>query len=183
VLDRDDLPEAGGHRRGVPHARHAHALRARGSQILEELFPGVLAELVAGGTPPLEDLSEVHFQVGGHRLHPGGHRLATVIHLSSRGYLERHVRRRVRALPGVEILPRCEVTGLVGSGGCWSSSRRTRRWPPSPPSAIPNRSTTWSPTGSRRACAGGTSGSPGSPAGSSSSATRSAASTRSTARA
>ena len=51
VIDRDELPEASTHRRGVPHGRHIHGLLARGQQALEELFPGLTAELVAHGVP------------------------------------------------------------------------------------------------------------------------------------
>ncbi|HEY6416180.1 MAG TPA: hypothetical protein VIX41_08085, partial [Acidimicrobiales bacterium] len=51
VIDRDQLPQAGSHRRGVPQGRHLHALLARGQQALEELFPGLTAELVAHGLP------------------------------------------------------------------------------------------------------------------------------------
>src|SRR3712207_1809425 len=51
VIDRDQLPKTSTHRRGVPHGRHAHALLARGQQALEELFPGLTAELVAQGAP------------------------------------------------------------------------------------------------------------------------------------
>jgi len=46
VIDRDPLTEASTQRRGVPHGRHLHALAARGQQVLEELFPGLTAELV-----------------------------------------------------------------------------------------------------------------------------------------
>jgi 2-polyprenyl-6-methoxyphenol hydroxylase-like FAD-dependent oxidoreductase len=49
VIDRDQLPQTDTHRRGVPHGRHLHALLARGQQALEELFPGLTAELVAHG--------------------------------------------------------------------------------------------------------------------------------------
>ncbi len=52
LIDRDQLPETAMHRRGVPHARHIHALAARGQQVLEELFPGLTAELVAHGCRP-----------------------------------------------------------------------------------------------------------------------------------
>jgi hypothetical protein len=51
IIDRDQLPPAGTHRRGVPHGRHLHALLARGQQALEELFPGLTDELVAQGVP------------------------------------------------------------------------------------------------------------------------------------
>ena len=53
VVDRDLLPECAADRQGVPQGRHAHALLARGAQILEELFPGLLADLAAAGVPVL----------------------------------------------------------------------------------------------------------------------------------
>ena len=68
VVDRDPLPERGGDRKGVPQGRHAHALLPRGAQILDELFPGILADLAAAGVPVLGDLREVWFSVGGHLL-------------------------------------------------------------------------------------------------------------------
>ncbi|MCU1653032.1 MAG: hypothetical protein JWQ60_4181 [Pseudonocardia sp.] len=58
VIDRDALPEVSADRRGVPQGRHAHALQAGGSRILEEMFPGFLSELAASGVPVLRDLSE-----------------------------------------------------------------------------------------------------------------------------
>ena len=52
VVERDVLPETSANRRGVPQGRHVHLLLARGSQVLDELFPGFLDELVAAGAPP-----------------------------------------------------------------------------------------------------------------------------------
>src|SRR5215467_11485660 len=40
VLERDEFPAADTPRKGVPQGRHAHGLLARGSTVLEELFPG-----------------------------------------------------------------------------------------------------------------------------------------------
>jgi 2-polyprenyl-6-methoxyphenol hydroxylase-like FAD-dependent oxidoreductase len=117
VVERDALPEVSANRRGVPQGRHAHALQAGGSKVLEELFPGILSGLAASGVPVLRDLSETHFSFGGHLLSQQRHGLAGVVYLSSRAHLEHHVRTRVRALPNVEIAQRCEVTGLLSSGG------------------------------------------------------------------
>ena len=47
VVERDPLPDTPTARRGVPQGRHLHGLLARGAQVLEELFPGILDELVA----------------------------------------------------------------------------------------------------------------------------------------
>ena len=49
VLDRDALPEDPAPRVGTPQARHAHGLLAGGQQALEELFPGIGAELSSAG--------------------------------------------------------------------------------------------------------------------------------------
>jgi hypothetical protein len=43
VIERDTLPPAGEHRRGVPHGRHLHALHPRGLEILNALFAGYAA--------------------------------------------------------------------------------------------------------------------------------------------
>src|SRR5919204_5431257 len=67
VLDRDQLPEAGSHRRGVPHGRHVHALLARGQQALEELFPGFSADLVADGVSAGDPLANGRWYLNGHR--------------------------------------------------------------------------------------------------------------------
>src|SRR5712672_851642 len=70
VVERDVLPDDPVNRRGVPQDRHPHALLARGAQILDELFPGILNELVADGAPVWDDgeLSKLYFSFGGHLL-------------------------------------------------------------------------------------------------------------------
>jgi 2-polyprenyl-6-methoxyphenol hydroxylase-like FAD-dependent oxidoreductase len=113
VVERDPLPMTAAHRRGVPQGRHAHVLLARGAQILDELFPGLLDDLVAGGAPVIRDLGEICFSPGGHRLRLEGHPPEAITYQASRPYLERQVRARVRALPTVEIVDRCDVVGLV----------------------------------------------------------------------
>src|SRR5260370_34331842 len=72
VVDRDLLPERAADRQGVPQGQHAHALLARGAQILDELFPGLLADLAAAGGPVLSSPREVGFSAGGHLLCPAG---------------------------------------------------------------------------------------------------------------
>jgi 2-polyprenyl-6-methoxyphenol hydroxylase-like FAD-dependent oxidoreductase len=49
VVERDLLPTQPGTRRGAPQTLHSHGLLKRGSNILEQLFPGLEAELVAAG--------------------------------------------------------------------------------------------------------------------------------------
>jgi 2-polyprenyl-6-methoxyphenol hydroxylase-like FAD-dependent oxidoreductase len=111
VVDRDELPESSTHRRGVPHGRHVHGLLARGQQGLEELFPGLTAELVAHGVPAGDMLANARLYFSGHRLRQAPTGL--VVLCASRPFLEGHVRARVRALPNVTFLDRCDIVGLA----------------------------------------------------------------------
>jgi 2-polyprenyl-6-methoxyphenol hydroxylase-like FAD-dependent oxidoreductase len=113
VVERDPLPGAAEQRRGVPHGRHAHMLVPGGAQVLGELFPGLLDELVAAGAPAIGDLAEIRFSPGGHLLRLQGRPTGPTPYPASRPFLEAHLRARVRALPEVEVVDRCEAVGLV----------------------------------------------------------------------
>jgi len=121
VIERDELPDEPVNRRGVPQGRHVHALLARGAQILEELFPGFLDELVAAGAPVWDDgeLSKVYVSFSGHELPrtgtiAGDHK-AMAIHVPSRQLLECHVRRRVQAMANVTIHGGHDVAELTAT--------------------------------------------------------------------
>ena len=116
VVERDVLPDGPANRRGVPQDGHAHLLLARGAQILAELFPGILGELVAAGVPVWDDgdLSKRDTSIGGHRLTRNGHlRRPLRDYYPSRVLLEDHVRRRVLAIPNVTLLDGREVVELT----------------------------------------------------------------------
>ncbi len=124
ILDRDDLPGAGagtapagdfGDRRGVPQARHLHALMDRGRQIVEELYPGLVEQLIAAGAPTSEVLVGGRYYMHGQRLRPTSTGLTSV--LASRPLLERALLRRTAALPGVRIRPRTTVAGFDSTAG------------------------------------------------------------------
>ena len=114
VVDRDTLAaEPDRPRRGVPQGRHLHALLGRGLQALEELLPGLTEELTGKGAPVGDQLGDARLYFGGHlmaRSHSGLPLLC-----ASRPLLEHAVRARVAAMPGVEIVARCEVVGLITS--------------------------------------------------------------------
>jgi 2-polyprenyl-6-methoxyphenol hydroxylase-like FAD-dependent oxidoreductase len=112
VVERDPLPDSGSARKGVPQGWHAHGLLPRGSQILDELFPGLLAGLEADGVPVLRHPREFRFVLGGHLLCQDGEP-GEPTYAQSRPYLEARVRDRVRALPNVVIRDECEVSSLV----------------------------------------------------------------------
>src|SRR5215217_4169297 len=115
VVERDPLPETAENRRGVPQGRHAHLLVPGGTQILDRLFPGLLEDMGADGMPVVGDFAELHFAPLGHRLRLRGRPPEPFVCLAGRPYLEGHLRARVRALPMVEIIDRCEVVGPVVS--------------------------------------------------------------------
>ncbi|MBB5915982.1 2-polyprenyl-6-methoxyphenol hydroxylase-like FAD-dependent oxidoreductase [Nocardia transvalensis] len=112
VVERDRFDDVPGPRRGVPQGKHVHALLPGGSQALEALFPGLLAELVAQGSKVIEDYTELYFSIAGNRLsaavEPG-----VRTHLPTRPHLERRIRERVVALPSVRIADGRDVVGLV----------------------------------------------------------------------
>lgn len=112
IVERDSLPESGSFRKGVPQARHAHALLPRGAQILDELFPELLAALAAAGVPVLRHPREFRFFLGGHLLSQEGG-LDDAAYSQTRPFLEHQVRDRLRALPNVTIRDNCEVAGLL----------------------------------------------------------------------
>ncbi len=111
VVDRDQLIGTSGPRRGVPHGRHAHALLARGQQILDELFPGLTAELGAAGVPAGDLAADLRWYFNGQRLQPGRTGLFSVS--ATRPVLESHVREKVNALPSVSFAERSDILGLV----------------------------------------------------------------------
>ncbi|MDN5860972.1 MAG: FAD-dependent oxidoreductase [Pseudonocardia sp.] len=111
VVERDALPGGCGHRRGVPQDRHIHALGWRGQQAMDELLPGLTAELMAAGAPVGEMLADLQPCLNGHRFRQGPSGLRALC--ASRPLVEGHVRARVRALPAVRLLERCDVVGLT----------------------------------------------------------------------
>ncbi|GAA1625756.1 NAD(P)/FAD-dependent oxidoreductase [Actinoplanes couchii] len=111
VLDRDRLPVSAEARRGVPQSRQAHVLLAKGGAVLGEMFPGFAAEMVAAGVPVGDAHADCRWYLDGHRMRQAPSPLPC--YGVSRPLLEHLVRRRVRALPNVEITDDTEVTGLL----------------------------------------------------------------------
>ena len=111
VIDRDELPAADAHRRGVPQGRHLHGLLARGQEALEELLPGLTAELTAQGVPAGDMLADTRLYLSGHRLRRA--RSGLVVLCASRPVLEGRIRARVRAIPNVRLVDRCDILGLA----------------------------------------------------------------------
>src|SRR4051812_1352823 len=53
LMERDRLPDSPQFRPGTAQSRHLHVLWTRGLEIIEDMFPGLEAELKAAGVPEL----------------------------------------------------------------------------------------------------------------------------------
>src|SRR4051812_24739320 len=102
IVDRDALPDGAEPRKGVPQGRHAHGLLAAGENVIRDVFPGLMEELVAGGAQRVPTTSGRWWQGNGYRIDAPSAPDATFL---SRPYLERGVRRRVEERPNIEFVP------------------------------------------------------------------------------
>src|ERR1700739_728530 len=115
VVERDPLPDVrpdtGDARRGVRQGRPLHGLLARGAQVREELFPGILDELILDGAQYMDgrDLSRLHFNLGGHLMVRTGRATSVTTYFATRPFLEEHVRARLRAIPNVTLLDEHDI--------------------------------------------------------------------------
>ncbi len=180
VVERDVLPGGGKSRRGVPQGRHVHGMQAGGLPLMEELFPGLRAELAEDGVREVDDLGRLGFRLGGRLLSQQAQPIAPVLPVT-RPHLEWRVRERVRHLPGVRVADGLEVLGLATTPGAqtghvspaYASPRpqpRTHRSGPSRPSSSSTRRvagagyrcgcTTWATSVPRRSAWSSTSATP-----------------------
>ena len=99
----------------VPQGYHAHVLLAKGAEVLESLFPGLRTELLEAGSPIYDYGERTSF------LLPDGYapQQPTGVQIQSltRGELERRLRRRVLALPGVSVRAGTRCVGLAARDG------------------------------------------------------------------
>ncbi|MGV9270633.1 FAD-dependent oxidoreductase [Kitasatospora sp. NPDC003701] len=111
VLERDEVDEDTGVHPHAPQGSHAHAMLAKGAEVLETLFPGLRAEMLDLGAPVYDYGERLSF------LQPAGyaprHRTGVLIQSFTREELERRLRRRVLALPGVTFLASARCEGLL----------------------------------------------------------------------
>jgi len=117
VMDRDVLPEASDARprRIAPSARLADGLLARGRQAIEELLPGFTDSLIAQGAVAVGLGVDAAWQgpgAPGRPLSMGGFGLCV-----SRTLIEAEIRRRVQALPGVQLCGDIELQRPVFAHG------------------------------------------------------------------
>ncbi|SDT26131.1 Dehydrogenase (flavoprotein) [Friedmanniella luteola] len=113
VLERDELPDTAGPRRGVAQGRQPHVLLHRGLLEASGLLPGLPEDLVAAGAVRV-DCGTLPW-CGPLGWQPTSTRSYDVLSLT-RPLLEHVVRARVAALPGVALRRGSRVRGLEGDG-------------------------------------------------------------------
>jgi 2-polyprenyl-6-methoxyphenol hydroxylase-like FAD-dependent oxidoreductase len=115
LIERDELADDEGPRRGVPQGRHLHGLLSRGLSAMETLLPGLTGEIVAAGAPMGDVQEDFQWMVDGKPVPRATSGLRALS--ASRPFLERHIRTRVAALSEVEIRTGQTVTGLIATPG------------------------------------------------------------------
>ena len=115
VLERDRFPGTATARKGLPQARHAHALLERGRGVMERLLPGLTEELVRAGAELMDATRDVATMCpyGWYVRCSGGPTLLG----SSRDLIDQGVRGRVAAIPNVRIRQGVDVDGLIREPG------------------------------------------------------------------
>lgn len=114
LLERDNFPEPGKNRRGVPQGKHTHVLLSRGLNIMETLLPGLKDDLNHAGAVPINDVSrQIRWFSHGAFHQPGASQISAIG--VSRPTLEALVRKHVLDLPNVQALQGCKVSELLSS--------------------------------------------------------------------
>ena len=111
LIERDPLPDDTVVRRGIPQARHVHALHEGGRATLNDLFPGYSEELTGSGAVKLDMASDLNFYDQGDFAADGPNRIPW--YCASRPLIERITRRRVIHLDGVVVRDRCQFTQFL----------------------------------------------------------------------
>ncbi|MFN6558499.1 MAG: FAD-dependent oxidoreductase [Nostoc sp. ChiSLP01] len=113
IVERDRFPEQPEQRHGIPQAHHVHVLLIRGQQILEQLFPGIIAELTNSGTPIVDSIADCPW-LGYNGWAPrfSSHLISCAC---SRNLLEWTIRRRLAANDRIAFVQAAQVTNLLSN--------------------------------------------------------------------
>lgn len=116
IVERDRFPEEPLSRKGVPQGHHIHQVLLRGKHILEQLFPGLAAELAAAGAVSIDWGADTRWLSSfgwGTRTASGPH-----VYSCSRELLEWALRRRVLASARIRCVEQADVIALcAGQAG------------------------------------------------------------------
>ena len=111
IIERDRLSEKSEFRQGVPQSLHVHALLTKGKEILEQLFPGLTAELIENGAIETDVIADWRY------LFADGwapsFRSGITIPTCSRNLLENALRQRLSKYRNLEFLEAHQAIGLL----------------------------------------------------------------------
>lgn len=113
IVERDRLSKEPEQRQGVPQSQHLHVLLTRGKQILEQLFPGIEAELAHSGASAMDWIANcpwLGFSGWAPRFHSH-----LISYTCSRNILEWTIRHRLAANNRVEFMEAGQVTSLLSN--------------------------------------------------------------------
>ncbi|MEU7631832.1 FAD-dependent monooxygenase [Nocardia sp. NPDC049220] len=112
VVERDRYPAEPGWRRGTPQSNHAHLLLEAGHRGLEELLPGIRAQLLDAGAVSVVVGSELRWRNAVGWMAPHESPLAFLS--LTRSLLDHIVRSRVLSDPKVHVVEGTKVVGFLG---------------------------------------------------------------------
>jgi len=113
IVERDEIGDSAGPRKGVPQGNHVHTIYGGGASVIERMLPGLFEQMVSEGA------TECDFSKGLVWYHQGVWKMRTETGLTSfwqsRPFLESHIRRRVRDIANVKIIERCDAESLLAN--------------------------------------------------------------------
>jgi 2-polyprenyl-6-methoxyphenol hydroxylase-like FAD-dependent oxidoreductase len=110
VIERDQMPEGANPHKGVPQGRHPHALLKRGELILDEIFPGLIADLISKGAFHVNSGKEFELYMDGVKT-PTYESKISMLALS-RPLIENTIRQHLLREPNIRFIQEVEVTGV-----------------------------------------------------------------------
>jgi len=113
VVERDVQPDNAMPRKGAPQGHHAHALLKSGELVLEELFPGLIEELVQKDAKKVDFSSDVrwfHFGYWKMRVKTG-----FSVMIQSRPLIEQTIRQRLAAIGNISFYYGYAADELIAS--------------------------------------------------------------------
>lgn len=111
VVDRDLLVGISEPRRSRPQGRHINALHCRGRLVMEELFPGITAQMIADGCPSGDMAGNIRWFFDGKRAKQ--HFVDLLAVPATAPVMEQYIRERTQALPAVTFMEQHDILGLV----------------------------------------------------------------------
>lgn len=113
IVERDRFPQEVEPRKGVPQARHVHALLSKGMLIMQEFFPDLFPELLCRGSTCLDTALGMEWYQ--HNLWKAKMHSGIDVYSQSRPLIEDEVRKQVAKYQNVRFIDACEVKQLSTS--------------------------------------------------------------------